>query len=340
MTKQPKEEIVKITAVNVDRNQNFRLQDENTYDTSSLELDIQTRGQTDPVSLKRVGNLLIPIRGFRRMTALQRLAAKGTIDPNTGKPFEHVRARIYENLTPQEEYVLKADHSQRRSLNAAELFNSLGFGFDAGMTEQAVVNINRDLLEMHNPPKRQIENTPEEYLKYYRKVVQIAKKAWNGPRIMREAWRNKLAGLQNYPLQSELEHFYDIYAKERDENEVNKATINPENPGPKFLKAWEDMIAKKSTAQAAGKKAKSVSGRNRQQVDEMHDKLSSVILKLCLAWVQSRIGPDRLIMLNQHVADIELGKATFDRDFCLNLLKGEEVEGASDSEGEAENEAA
>lgn len=339
MKTQPKEQNVKIASITIDRNQNFRLTDENTYNTESLELDISTRGQTDPVSLKRVGDLLIPIRGFRRVTAIQRLADRGVTDPNTGKPFENVRARIYENLTPQEEYVLKADHSQRRGLNAAELFNSLGFGFDAGMTEEQVVNINRDLLEMHNPPKRQIENTPKAYLEYYRKVVQIAKKAWNGPRIMREAWRNKLAGLQTWPRQSELEHLFDVYVKERDDKEIptNKLTINPENPGPKFMAEWNAMINKREEAEAKGVKAKSIAGRNRQQIDEMHDKCTSLILKMALAWVQSRIGPDRMILLNQHVSEIEQGKATFNREYVVNLLSdGNKEEESEESSGEAE----
>lgn len=306
MSKVSKLQFVPINAVNVDRSRNIR--ENEGYDVTSLKADLVFRGQQEPVSLERIGDILFPIKGFRRMTALQQLVEEAAIDPKMGKPFKDVQVLIYEGLDDKERMNLLLDHGQRRGLNKSELFEAFCRGFDARYGEMEIVILLRDLLELHYPPTREIKNTTDDkgtdLLNYYKGVLQTAKQAWQAPTVLRQAWVEKLQGKHAWPNKAEMVDMVKVFNKEREADKTN--TVSRQNPGPKFLEAWKAFLAKQAEAAANGeKRAKSSAMMNRAQIEGLKDQTDSRLFKSLNDVLMRKLPDDRIAILDKLACQAE-----------------------------------
>lgn len=319
---------VLISAVNVDRSRNLRRIDASTYNVlDTLVPDMAARGQQDPVTLEKIGDEYFPIRGFRRMTALQYLAANNIVNQTTGKPFKYVTAWVFEDLTDIERYELLADHGQREGLDKVELFYAFGRGFDANYDEKLITVYLRGLIQQHYPPSRKIkpveEDKGQDLLNHYKGVLQTAKAAWKGPEILREAWIAKLEKKQNWPVKQDLFELYKVYETERSEDKT--FSINRKNPGPKFMERWNSLLKKVDEAAALGeRRPKSESMMNRSQVDELAKNTESWVLQMGIAFVLRKAPTDKFAEFNVLIQELESGvtpeRATQIKEACIKLL--------------------
>lgn len=300
-----------INAVTIDRTKNVR--EDDAYEVSALKEDLKLRGQQEPAALEKIGDAYVPIKGFRRATAILELAAEGAINPktvkfdsdgkpvaNTGKPFESIEALVYEGLSDRERLELLLDHGQRRGLSKVELQNSFERGFQAMYTEKELATILFSLLEHHYPPNKSIENTAEAKLNYYRGVIQTAKHAYRAPDVLHDKWMLRLKGTQAWPTKAEMVEMSTIHQKESD----GKPQFNKKNPGPKFMERWTAYLKKVEEATKEGNvRPKSDSMMNRQQVEEATKACDSLILKTFGLIIQRRIPQDKLAVLDKIMTD-------------------------------------
>jgi hypothetical protein len=282
--------IVPIAAVVMDLSRNVREQTDSAYDLDPLIADIQMRGQQDPATLEKVGDKYYPIKGFRRSAAIAKAAERGLTyaesAPESGKPIDKVVAIVYENLSEKERTELLLDHGQRRGLSRVEFQNALERGFMAGYTDKELVTLLFGLFESLYPPSRKIdedvsgnklvgEKLAQARFEYYKGVLQIAKRAYKAPTILRDAYYKKLRGEQNWPTNTELADLLTIHEKEASADGM----ISREKPGPKFLEKWDAVKKTKEDAANGGTRPKSSAMRNRQQVEDSLKTLESPISK-------------------------------------------------------------
>lgn len=277
----------------------------------SLQNDLATFGQQVPADMELVRHgdkeIYIPIRGHRRAWNLKRLAERGIIDPSTckkdengrpiletGKPFTHMQAWVYENLTPLERAEMLTDHSQVRGLDKVELFNSFCMLFDVRMSEREITVKLFDLLLNYYPPSRKVTKPEEDHgkdaLANYKGVVQTMKAAWRAPKPLQEAYIDKLRGEHgSWPTNSEIAKYCDIYETER---EKNPGSIDRENPGPIFMEAWNAYVKKQAEAVAQGKtRGKSESMMSRQSLEDVNKTTDSALFRYYNMFVRREVDP-------------------------------------------------
>lgn len=323
MAKLQKNLKINVKDIVIDRTRNIREQDDSTYRVDALMEDISLRGQLEPVTLERVkeGDTVkyYPIRGFLRSTAITALALAGVIDPTTakrddkgeiipgtGNVFEFVKAEVYEELTERERANLLVDIGQRRGLTKVELHFAMERLFAAMYSEKEVAVLCRSMLEQWYNPGNKIEEpvTPEKLLNYFRGVIQTAKEAWRGPKLMRDAWVAKLRGTQSWPTKAEMMDGVKIYKKAVDEDKTGR--INRDEPGEKFMEFWTRLTTEQANA-ARGNAPKPVSMASRGQVEDMQKVCDSRIIKTILSIVlnDGKVDRGKLPNLDAFLKDIE-----------------------------------
>lgn len=306
--RKPKLINVPISKVTLDLSRNIREQIDANYDLEPLIADIQLRGQQDAATLEIVGEQMFPVKGFRRSRAFEIAASRGLrysdSAPQAGKPIDHILAYVYEDLSEQERTELLLDHGQRRGLNKVELHNAFERAFVAGYGDKEIITLLYSLLENHYPPSRKIgegmegEKLAAARLDYYKGVLQTAKRAWQAPTILREAFYKKLRGEQKWPTNSELIDLMSIHTKEIDANPM----LSRDNPGPKFLEKFEAV--KKAKVESVGNAPKSASMRNRTQVEDSMKVLECPISKAFQKIQLGDIAVDKMPVLDKMLVAI------------------------------------
>lgn len=331
-----KPKMIPLAEVVVDRTRNVREALDANYDIEPLLNDIIFRGQQDPVTLEKIGDVYYPIKGFRRATAMQEAAKRGLVfgesAPNAGKAVDHVLAIVYEGLSERERTELLLDHGQRRGLNAVELFNAFCRAFAAGYKEVEIVTLLFALLEIHFPPSRKIgENlTGNELararLDYYKGVLQVAKRAYEAPEVLREAYMKKLRGEQKWPTNAELTDLHGIHSKEL----ASDPTLSRTNPGPKFLQKWAEYVKVKTETAGNGSRPKSAAMRNRTQVEDSLKILESLICKGLQKIQLGEIPVDQLPVVDRIAKKLEEHLSDEDKNILISLLKSSVEEPANE----------
>lgn len=313
---------VSISDIVADRSRNVREQTDDAYAIPNLMADIATIGQRDNVTLELVNGKYYPIRGFRRVEALKQLRDGKVIDPNTQKPFEFVKADVYEGLTDLERFQLLLDHGQRKGLSKVELLFAMFKSFDAQYSEKETVILLRSLLEDHYRPTRPIKDE-NDLFNYYRGVLQTAKRAYGSPDVVRDAWVKKMRGEQAWPRKAEMEQAYNIFVKEMERDTTNQ--ISRSKPGPEFLAFWNDLLKKQKEAEAEGKeKAKASNMQSRQQIEDMKKQSNSLIVKTIVDFVMRRQSPDKFPAFDKLVTQAEASMTDDIKQAIVSLLSDSE----------------
>ncbi len=327
VAKVQKNQKIAISSVVIDRAWNVREADDTTYKVDALRDDIALQGQTHVATLEKIkqvdGSVAYrPIRGFLRSTAIKELAEQKVIDPltmkrddktgelipGTGKPFENILADVYEDLTDKERTALLIDHGQRRGLRIWELFYAMERLFQANESEITIATTLRSLLEELYPPNKVIEPGAANVLNYYRGVIQTAKEAWRGPKLMRDAWVEKLKGLHSWPTKKEMMDGVKIYKKEADADKLMK--INRDNPGKLFMDYWSRLLKAQEEAEANGpNEAKKVSMMTRSQLEDTLTLMDSRIAKALysVALNNAKVSRSSLPTLDTLLLEFEAG---------------------------------
>ena len=302
--KKPKLINVPVRSITNDKTRNVRELLDSAYDREPLIQDLQLRGQQDPATLEKIGDVLYPLKGFRRVEAFQVADERGlkydATAPQAGKPMDHILAYVYEDLSERERTELLLDHGQRRGLNKVELFNAIVRAFTAGYSEKDVVTLLWTLLEAHYPPDRKVgeglegDKLAQARLENRKGVLQIAKRVMESPTVLSDAYYKRLRGEQKWPTNSEIIDLAGIHATEMKENPL----LSRNKPGPKFLGKFESV--RKARTESTGTTApKSAAMRNRTQVEDSLKTLECPITKALQKIQLGEIPVDRLPVLDK-----------------------------------------
>lgn len=289
--------LIPLADIVVRRDLNVREQGDDTYIDLNLMEDLLLHGQQDDGALEQLPDgKYHPLKGNRRVTMLNHAASLGRKFEETapkdsaGKVPTVFRAKVYKDLTEIERLIIMLDHGNRRGLNKAELFFAAEKGFTALATEKQICSMLSGLLEIHYPPRRPIEPTPEAKLAYYRGVIQTMKRAAVAPVILRDAWVENLRGKQGWPTKGDMEQLSDIHTKEVKADSTGK--FNRQNPGPLFKAAWDKMMTQVNEAAAKGdsSRAKSTSMMNRANIESLASAAQSRTMKIIVKIVMRDIA--------------------------------------------------
>lgn len=294
------------------------VRDEAAYTSDSLhnlKADLLMQGQTDAIlSYTKPNGKLGIVRGFRRFTALEMAATAGETYQGglfAGEVVNKVRVAILpSNLTEAERTVLMFDHSQRRSLNKAELQRSVEKCLYAQEKEIDIVVLFGDLFDLFYPPKREIVavnvDGGKDRLNYHKGTLQTMKRAWASPTKLHDLWMKKLSGEGGFPSKSNMETLADIHIKEQANDKTGK--INRDNPGPLFEEKWAALLKLAEDAKNTPNAPKpSISMRNREQTVAAKDSASSRVLKVAMMIQLGDIPIGQWHVLDLAMVDVERG---------------------------------
>lgn len=261
----------------LDISRNVREQNESSYDLQPLMDDIALRGIiTPPVIHRAKDGKFDPIQGFRRVSAAVALG------------WKEIPADVYEGLDEHEIIGLMLDHGQRRGLSKAELQIAFEKALEANYTEKEVVTMLKGLLVEHYPPSEgQMKKmqSAEDYLNYYRGIVQRAKRAYGSPKPLHDAYMKKLRGEQSWPTDVELREAYDVFRKEADADN----TITKDKPGKEYRAHWDKVL--KDKQESAGRpRPKPSSMKNRESVLKIKKDTDSVLVKFFCDYILNDIA--------------------------------------------------
>lgn len=339
--KNPKLMNVELDLVDVPQNRNVRESVAESYDSPNMRESLATFGQqTTAKLLKHPNGRFEPVQGFRRAFNMKILKDQGIIDPTTakrddegkilvddaghpigGRPFSTIRAEVYEGLSELERIDLVIDHGDVRQLNQVELQTSFEELFRVGRNERETVVKLKSLIEQYYPPSRKIKDAVDDngadLLKHYRMVVQLAKRVWKAPVVLRDAYLKRLRKQQAWPTNSEIIQLFSTYEKEQSHD--GTGTINRMNPGPDFRGEWDDLVSAKTSAGAEGKRPKSKSMMGHEDVKGLYGTTDSRILKGFNLVVRRLISHEKLPLLDVLCVELEKGMTDLQRD-QLNLV--------------------
>lgn len=247
--KTPTMEVVPLPEILVNHAGNYR--DDNEYFTPELIADIAMNGLHTPLVLHKEPNGKYKIlRGNRRIDALTFLAnpehinpetKQPYVDPQTGKPFTSVKAQVYKNLSPSQQWALQFDHGTTRGLSKVGLVRAVWDAKDKMVPDKRVVTQGRALFEAYYKPKRELEDTEDARFNYWKGALAPIVTAWKGPTLVRDAYLAKIRGTQNWPRKKELNEAVNIYLNALANDKTN--SINRDNPGPDFMAYWNKLLA-------------------------------------------------------------------------------------------------
>lgn len=265
-------------------------------DLDGLRADLILRGQLEPVALHRkAGKIDGTLKGFRRLTILKDLAEKKVFCEATAKPFTHVEAFIYDDLSELEKIRLIIDEGQRKGLDRIGLYIAVIKSFEAQMSEKEVVVSTAGLFNTLYPLKRAVKG-PEGLLAYHKGNLQIMKSVYQSPLVLRDLWFAKMRGEQTWPLIGDVRQLVKVYEKERDADPLHK--IDRANPGPEFLKALSEFKETWEKAEETGNKPKPLSMQNRDQVEKKSLNSKSRILRVASLIILNKIDNAKWIDLD------------------------------------------
>lgn len=265
-------------------------------DLNDLKADLTLQGQLDEVELHRKGAVIDDVlRGYRRITAMLQLAAAGVICEATGKPFTHVKAFVYENLSEEQKLERIIDEGQRKGLDRIGLTISAVKLFEVGKTEKEVVVKLAGLFNSLYPPKR-VLNGPVDLLDNHKGTLQAIKEVYKSPFMLRNAWFARMRGEQKWPVIDDVRQLVKVYEKERDADPLHK--IDRANPGPEFLKAWAEFEETWKKAEETGNKPKPLSMQNRDQVEKKSLNSKSRVLRIASLIILNKIDNAKWIDLD------------------------------------------
>jgi hypothetical protein len=288
---------------------NVREPDTKTWDIEGIAEDIALRGQMEPVLLEESDTergKYLPIRGFRRSSAVVDLAKRGVIDPTTGKPFDSVVAFTVKPLSEKERYNLMIDAGNTRSLNKVEVFYAVERGLKVWDSEADTAYALRGLIDQHYPPTKEIKRDQfplgedgdkafrDAYHAHRRGLMQTMRYAASSPVVLRDAYVLKTKKLQSWPTDKEMVGLYKKFAKEMDADKTRK--INRTNPGAEFVKAWDDFKSKKlkDIAENGGNRPKGTGPMSADALENAQKACDSRTLKLLLDIVRRKVSQDKL----------------------------------------------
>lgn len=232
-----------------------------------------TGGLAEPMDVEEMPDGKLHIRrGHRRYKAL---ALNNQMFPNGWQPegsadiykFDKVEVFIYKGLTALERFLLTADHGNRDGLESVGVCITLYDAWDLGMTERQAVNMLRNLIDATSPMDSKTKLSMGEriaggmsedvaYLQARKGWIDVRKRVFNCPFVVREAYFDMLRGKQAWPTSSEVTS---LLAKHQTDFESDKMNVSRANPGPVFLKGWDELVAAKKDSGSVGNKPKSKS---------------------------------------------------------------------------------
>jgi hypothetical protein len=308
--KDAKPQLIPLNEIIVDKSRNVRDHGEADYDLRPLIEDLAERGQQTTIKLERVEGKLYPITGNRRTLAMQWLAENKNpannepyIDPKTGKPFSHIRAEVYENLTDIERMIMLFDHGQTRNLSAHELYTAIKRSWAAGLNDLQVVRLARGLLEIHFPPERSVADNDQARLDYWKGAIQQMRWAYLSPVPLEDAYEKKLCGVQRWPTKKELFEGLKVFEKEQADD--TKHLYSRANPGPRFMEWWNEYSTAKQADIDAGNAPKPRSMMNRNEIEEVQKMVNSRILKIAIDFQFRKLPREKLAMFDVGVCKME-----------------------------------
>lgn len=327
-------------------NWNVREHNVSTYWDSDIQTTAPLEGQRDTALLYEVseadlkGHLAytvphgvkpgdyLPIKGNRRAWNFQDMAKRGVIDPgtlkrdaegkiipNSGKPFSTLRAEVVRNLDEQTLFNAKLDQTSR-PLSKVEVHFSLEEARRLFRTEKGVAIRMKPLLDRYYkapPVDLEILDTPEKEIKYhnFRKgILQNVQAVMDGPTVLRNAYLDSIRRGTNNPTQKEVGKGYSIYLAEKKADEMTMK-INRDNPGPNFMKWWnEDYLKSVQAAEESATRRKAAANLNAAQIDKMLEGADSVIFRFALLIVKNKVQGTAIAEYNSLLLALESNKAT------------------------------
>lgn len=289
---------------------------EAAYEIAPMINDLVYRGQMeDIVVVKKPDGGYKTIKGNRRLAALRKIVGSTNpdtggpfIDPKTGKPFETVSAKVYENLSPSEEAQLRLDHGQVKDLNKMELFKAYCDVKNSLLTDLDFVKMARRLMERHFPYRKPVADNDQARLDNWKGAIQPMTNAYNSPDLLSEAYKNKLRGNQSWPTNNELKEGKVKYENEIANDRAHKYSKG--NPGPEWMKWWNEYSAKKQADENSGNAPKPAAMMNRTDVETVQKNSTSRIIKIYLDFQLRKHDQQKLPAFDKVVFEMETAALT------------------------------
>lgn len=301
---------IDIGLVDIDPSLNVREPNMETWDIPGIADDLALNGQKEPVLLEKRGDRYLPWRGFRRTAGVKYNAEKGIIDPATGSKFGQVLAFVIDQeLSEKERISLLLDAGNTRALNKTELFYSVEKADKVWDTDAQIAIAVKGLLDLHYPVRDpEVASDPAKYADYRRGVIGNLLNAARSPVVVRDAYVLRIKKKQSWPSDAEIRPLLKLFRKEMEADKSRK--INRQNPGPEFMKTWNEFVAKKKADELADRKPRALNMMTQDDVSGVQEKLDSRTLKVALDIVRRRISQEHLATLDALLVDAEAGKTT------------------------------
>lgn len=301
---------IDIQLVDIDPTLNVREPNMDTWDIPSIADDLALSGQKEPVLLERRGDRFLPWRGFRRTAGVKFNADRGIIDPATGQKFAQVLAFVIDQeLSEKERISLLLDAGNTRALNKTELFYSVEKADKVWDTDAQIAIAVRGLLDIHYPVRDpDVTGDPVKYADYRRGVIGNLLNAARSPVVVRDQYVLRLKKKQSWPSDAEIRPKLKLFRKEMDADKSRK--INRQNPGPEFMKEWDEFVSKKRADELNDKKPRALNMMTQDDVSGVQEKLDSRTAKVLLDIVRRRISQEHLATLDELLVDAEAGRTT------------------------------
>lgn len=284
-----------------------------------------------------------PLNFNRRTFLFQQLRAEGAIDPQTvktdeagnvipgsGKVFTKIRAEVLENLTVEEIRHRMDDHATR-PLSTVEIFQKFCDYLASSTPNETTVAMRPywEALPGANPESKagedggvSIEVTVkgadgidrvhfnlERFLAFRRGVFQNMQRAALSPFVMFEAFKERLRGKQSWPKADEIKKGYDIYAKEKAEDDkAGRCQYNRAKPGPLFMEFWTTLLGKYAIADKTGNKQKAITVMGSDAMTALAAGMQSEIGRFFVFIVQNKIPKPDYTRYDDALLALETGK--------------------------------
>lgn len=248
-------------------------------------------GQLKAGVVEKVNGRYKVIQGTGRLTAVKDLKASGAICDATGKPFTTFKAFVYENLSPQDRFMLTVDQSERR-LTRADLYLAIRHGLNSGIDRQYVLVQLRRTIDDIVLPKRSLKGeTTAEQEKDYKKMrnglLLMTERVMRSPIVMEKAVLERYNGQHTWPKDSEINECATVFKDECTVENDPTRQYNRANPGPKFLARWQKVLDSAAQAAADGNEGKgtNTSMANKTQTTNFENQFSNWYAKAVIGMV-------------------------------------------------------
>lgn len=272
-----------------------------------------------------------PIQGNIRSLKIKEMMLKGVIDPQTmrrdettgepipgtGKVFSTVRALVLKNLSRAELFSLMSDHSTK-GLTDVEVFLQLERGLrEFGSAKKVVIKyrylfearFSKEKNSKHPLTDAQGHLLEDALFKFRRGAIQLIEAVYYGPTVVREAYLKSLRGQQNWPTEAEIKQNYVIYSDEKSEDDkAGRCQYSKDNPGPKFMAAWNAVLATVEEAKAEGTRRKKAASKNVDEVNTLFGKAQSRAFRFALMVQQNRVTAENTAKFDEVMVEFEAGK--------------------------------